>query len=407
MIGAKPLAANEGLSCRGVVLHGAGFLVSPQKANELGLGRIRGLEEHIRPYRNGRDLTARARNVMVIDLIGLGATQVRMRFPEVYQHLVDFVKPERDHNNRPSRRDRWWLFGETVSTFRPALRSVSRYIATVVTAKHRLFVFMDCQILPDVALMNFASDDAFILGVLSSHIHVAWTLAAGGTLEDRPRYNNSRCFDPFPFPAATDAQKARIRELGEALDRHRKQQQALHPSLTMTQIYNVLEKLRSGAALSAAERRIHEQGLVSVLRTIHDDLDQAVAEAYGWPADLETEELLFRLVALNAERAAEERQGHIRYLRPEFQRSGQATQAGFLAGGVAAAGARRERKAWPASLSDRVRAIREMLAVQSGPVTAETLASEFQRARIADLREILETLVSLGQVRQQGTAFQL
>ena len=41
------------------------------------------------------------------------------------------------------------------------------------------------------------------------------------------------------------ALKQRIRELGERLDAHRKRQQALHPDLTLTGMYNVLEKLRS------------------------------------------------------------------------------------------------------------------------------------------------------------------
>jgi hypothetical protein len=93
-----PLKANGGLSCRGVVLHGAGFIVSPEQANTLGLGRIAGLEQHIRPYLNGRDLTGTSRNRMVIDLFGLSSEQVRLRFPEVYQWVYDRVKPERDQN---------------------------------------------------------------------------------------------------------------------------------------------------------------------------------------------------------------------------------------------------------------------------------------------------------------------
>jgi hypothetical protein len=409
--GAEPMVANQGLSCRGVVLHGAGFLVSRQKAVELGLGRIGGLESHIRPYCNGRDIAGRSRNLMVIDLLGLEAADVRDRFPEVYQHLLDFVKPERDQNNRAARRDRWWLFGETISTFRPALRSVSRFIATVETAKHRFFMFLDASILPDNMLVNIASEDAYVLGVLSSRIHVAWALAAGGRLGvgNDPRYNKSRCFEPFPFPAATDTQQSRIRALGEALDGHRKRRQELHPALTMTQMYNVLEKLRAGEVLSAEDRRIHEQGLVSALRTIHDDLDVAVTEAYGWPIGEEPEEILFRLVALNAERAAEEKQGIVRYLRPEFQCLGHAAQTGFLPSGSATAteAVRRERRAWPTSLPERVRAIREALAAQAAPVTAEVLAKEFLRARVAELSGILETLVLLGQARQSGNQFQL
>src|SRR3546814_19667924 len=74
----------------------------------------------------------------------------------------------------------------------------------------------------------------------------------------------------------------------------------------MTGLYNVLEKVRAGAALTDAEKDVYEAGLVGVLRQIHADLDAAVAEAYGWPADLADEEILERLVALNHARAAEE-----------------------------------------------------------------------------------------------------
>ena len=105
----------------------------------------------------------------------------------------------------------------------------------------------------------------------------------------------------------------------EQLDAHRKRQQAAHPELTITGMHNVLEKLRSGEALNAKEKVIHEHGLVSVLKQIHDELDIAVFDAYGWPSDLTDERILERLVALNAERAEEEKRGHIRWLRPEYQ----------------------------------------------------------------------------------------
>ncbi len=118
------------------------------------------------------------------------------------------------------------------------------------------------------------------------------------------------------------------------LDSHRKRQQEQHPGLTLTGMYNVLEKLRSGEPLTAKEKQIHDQGLVTVLRQIHDELDEAVLEAYGW-GDLGVEnkdgktqesrqeqareELLTRLVKLNHERAAEEKRGLIRWLRPDYQ----------------------------------------------------------------------------------------
>jgi hypothetical protein len=169
-------------------------------------------------------------------------------------------------------------------------------------------------ILSDAVLI--ASSDAYHLGVLSSNIHVCWALATGGTLEDRPRYNNSLCFATFPFPDPSPEQQTRIRDLGEKLDAHRKNRQQLHPDLTLTGMYNVLEALRFGRELTVKDGIIYEIGLVAILQKLHDELDAAVADAYGWPVNLSDDEILNRLVALNAERVREERNGHVRWLRP-------------------------------------------------------------------------------------------
>ena len=98
--GAAALKANERLGYRGVQIIGAGFIVTRDEARALGLGTVQGLEAHIREYRNGRDLTATPRDVLVIDLFGLTEAEARSRFPAVYQHVLDKVKPERDQNNR-------------------------------------------------------------------------------------------------------------------------------------------------------------------------------------------------------------------------------------------------------------------------------------------------------------------
>jgi hypothetical protein len=405
---AVPLKANDGLSCPGVKLHGAGFIVPPEKARELGLGRLPGMEQHIRRYRNGRDITSRSRGVMVIDLFGLTAEEVRTRFPAVYQHVVDHVKPERDQNNRASYRDNWWIHGEPRANFRPALDGLRRYIATVETAKHRFFVFLDASILPDNKLVNIASSDAFVLGVLSSRIHVAWALAAGSWLGvgNDPVYVKTRCFDPFPFPDASEPQRERIRFLGEQLDAHRKRCQEAHPNLTLTEMYNSLVELRAGQPLSAASQMIHDHGLVSVLRDLHDDLDRAVTEAYGWSPELSTEDILFRLVELNAARAAEERSGLVRWLRPEFQ-STAATQAGL---GVEMEEeeqqpARAARLPWPLALPERVRAVRDYLMQTPAPVAPETVARNFIRARLPEVKAILETLTALGHAKRDAAGY--
>jgi hypothetical protein len=170
-------------------------------------------------------------------------------------------------------------------------------------------------------IIAIASDDAFHLGVLSSRIHVTWALRAGGWLGvgNDPRYSKSRCFDPFPFPDCSGDLKARIRAVAEELDAHRKARQAEHPGLTLTQMYNVLEKLKAGEALSAEDERIKERGLVLILKELHERLDALAFEAYGWPPTLSDEEILERLVALNKQRSIEEKAGKVRWLRPDYQ----------------------------------------------------------------------------------------
>ncbi len=417
--GCRPLLANAELSCPGVKLHGAGFIVTEEEAVLLGYGSESSLAEVIKPYRNGRDITQTPRGVYVIDLFGLSEQEVRDRYPAIYQWLYDRIKPERDQNRRAAYREKWWIHGEPRANLRPALAGLQRYIATVETAKHRFFVFLDEAVLPDNMLIAIALDDAYFLGILSSHIHVTWALAAGGTLEDRPRYNKTRCFEPFPFPDATPTQQARIRDLAEQLDAHRKRQQALHPKLTLTDLYNVLAQERSGAPLSAKERAVHAQGLVAVLRRLHDELDAAVAAAYGWPAALADADLLQRLADLNRQRAAEEAQGHIRRLRPAYQdahaglspvqeplvtedEAGRSCAPPSTAASAAALGV------WPAGMAAQAAAVRAILHAATAPLTAAQVAAAFAgpaAARLGRVEELLATLAALGQARPVGEGY--
>jgi hypothetical protein len=301
---------------------------------------------------------------------------------------------------------------------RRAVANIERYIATVEVSRHKPFVFVRSNVCPDHKIYVVASNDAFILGVLSSRFHLTWALNAGGRLGvgNDPTWTSTTCFAPFPFPAADAAQQARIRAVAEELDAHRKRQQALHLKLTLTDMYNVLAKLRAGEPLDKKDKTVHEQGLVSVLRQLHDELDALVAEAYGWPADLPDEEILARLVALNAERAAEEAAGVIRWLRPEYQVAGGTVQVagGMLqgAGGTlhaaAAAGGKAQgvreggvayeaRLPWPERLAEQAQAVRAALVALEGPATAEQVAAAFVDAPVARVAEVLEMLAGLGQ----------
>lgn len=405
---AKPLKANRDISCPGVKLHGAGFIVTPEEAESLGLNRVEGLEQHIRGYRNGKDLTDKPRGVMVIDLYGLSANKVREKFPQVYQWVYERVKPERDQNNRASYKANWWIHGEPRGNFRPALSSLVRYIATVETSKHRFFTFLDDTILPDNMLIAIATNDPYHLGILSSHTHIIWALSKGGNLEDRPRYNKKVCFETFPFPDSTEKQKRAIGEIAEQLNTHRKRQQALYPHLTLTSIYNVLEKLRRSEILTAKEQKINAEGLVGVLLQIHNELDAAVLEAYGWPVALTDEEILKRLVALNKERAAEEARGLVRWLRPSYQNPKGGQQIGMEVSIAEqdTSDAEKVFAEWPISLAEQAKAVQRLVQGQVRTVSATDLNGLFKKGgkgaktRVAQIENLLETLNGLGHIRK-------
>ena len=206
----QPLMSNSGLCYFGVMRNGSAFLVTNEQAKKLGLGTIDGLEKHIRPYRNGRDISAHSRDLLLIDLFGLDIQEAKKAFSEVYQWLFIRIKPKRDTMAEGGTKDsmafarKWWLPGRPRPAMRKALAKLPRYIATPETSKHRVFQFLDSIILPDHMIVSIASDDSYLLGILSSKIHITWANHSGGTLVFAPRYNNTRTFAPFPFPDPPD-----------------------------------------------------------------------------------------------------------------------------------------------------------------------------------------------------------
>jgi hypothetical protein len=313
---------------------------------------------------------------------------------------------------------------------------------------YRTFRFLEGTAMPDHMVVAFATADAEMLSVVSSRLHVSWALATGGWLGvgNDPRYSKSRTFDPFPFPLAVDptlpasdpirAQQERLRELGERLDAFRKERLAEHSFLTMTGLYNALERLReleNGCdvpPLTDAERDVHQAGLISILKEIHDDIDRAVFTAYGWEdlipdlvgkpgatlpslhkseaQEIAEEALLTRIVALNQERAAEEKRGNVRWLRPDYQIPKLGVKApkpkgehvGVLDIELPDAA---QRPKWPADGLEQIRLVRDLLAKAPAPTPPDVLASVFDGRNTAKRRdrvaEVLETLVATGLAR--------
>lgn len=400
---AKPLKANDGICSPGIKTFGAGFIIDDALAKNW-IAQLTPQELVVlKPYFGGKDVTDRWKGKYVIDVDHLEEVALRRDFPTFYSHIFNHVKPERDENNEDSRRLQWWKFGRRNTELRAAMAGCERFIVTTETAKHRFFVFLEPPQFPEGGLVVVASSDAFTLGILSSKIHLVWMQRAKGALETRPRYNKQRCFDPFPFPAEVPEQlKARIRDGADALDALRKQVLAAHDDLTLTGLYNVLEALKAGRALTDKERDIHDRGLVTLIRQHHDAIDAAVAEAYGWPADLSDEDILSRLVALNKTRAAEEAKGVIRWLRPDFQSPGATAPQvnATLDLGDAPVAAPAAIIPWPKTLAEQVSAVAAILAAAPIPQHPRDIARAIQGTNAKGVTPVLDALTAIGQARR-------
>ena len=288
---------------------------------------------------------------------------------------------------------------------RAALVGLARYIVTVETAKHRVFQFLDAEILPDNRLVCMALRDAYQLAVLSSLPHLCWTAKAGGLLEDRPIYTKTGCFDPFPFPDATPAQQQVLRALGEELDATRKQVLADHGDLTLTGLYNVLEAIKAKTVLTPEQEDVKHRGRILILKDLHDQIDAAALAAYGWPQGLSEQELLGRLVALNAERASEEASGRVKWLRPDYQipRFAKAVKSGELDLGDRVVAFDSALPVWPKTREEQSPAVHRALRLAGRPMDATDLARSFKgphKARIQRITAILQGLTRYGDATQ-------
>ena len=86
---------------------------------------------------------------------------------------------------------------------RTALTSVSRFFATSIVAKHRVWVWFSCNVLPSHATCIVARADDTTFGILHSRFHELWSLRMCTWLGvgNDPRYTPTTCFETFPFPA--------------------------------------------------------------------------------------------------------------------------------------------------------------------------------------------------------------
>lgn len=289
----------------------------------------------LKPYWNGDDVTSRPRDVWLIDLPrGLRVGEASL-FEAPFTHLAttpyDVNDPDlgslsavrataRDNHARTQ----WWEPYWPRPEMRRRVEALSRYIVTPETSEHRLFVWLRFPIIPDKNLIVIAKDDDATFGILHSRIHEIWATMQGNRMGvgNQRRYNNLTTFETFPFPegltpnipAAAYADDPRAIAIAKAAARlNELRENWLNPADLVRREPEVVPGYpdRILPVSPEAEKELKKRTLTNLynarptwLANAHKTLDEAVAAAYGWPADLPDDEVLARLFALNQERAA-------------------------------------------------------------------------------------------------------
>ncbi|MDQ3695223.1 MAG: class I SAM-dependent DNA methyltransferase [Chloroflexota bacterium] len=257
----------------------------------------------VKRWMTGFDVTKRPQDMWIIDFGTNMTSDDAALYEAPFEHVTQAVKPVRAGNAVARTAERWWLHRRPVPPMRQKLAPLTRYVATVRHSKHRLFVWLDGDTIPDSALVVFARQDDYFFGVLHSRAHELWSLRMGTWLGkgNDPRYTPTTCFETFPLPWPPGQEPWRDDRLhaiaNAARDLDAKRRAWLDPEgataaelkkRTLTNLYNARP---------------------AWLAQAHAALDRAVWTAYGWddpdPTSVDDDIILARLLALNLERSGQ------------------------------------------------------------------------------------------------------
>ena len=328
------LTANVEKSYQGSIVLGMGFTFDDTDISGVATPTSvmhRLLEEDpmnkqvIFPYIGGKEVNTspiHAYHRYVIDFFDRDLKEAE-RWPDLIRIVHGNVKPERDRQKRKALRERWWQYAEKRPGLVRSIADLDRVIATSRVGQHAAFTFLPTKMVFSDSLIVFPFDTYSTLSMLQSRPHETWARFFGSSMKDDLRYTPTDCFETYPFPEEW--------ECDETLETTGKEYFEFRADLMVS----------SNEGMTKTYTRFHnpdERSMEIVrLRELHAQMDRAVLDAYGWndiPTDCEflldyeideegwgnkkkpyryrwpddvRDEVLARLMALNAERAREER----------------------------------------------------------------------------------------------------
>ena len=317
---AHSLASNMGFYSKGVDVGGAGFVLEAAQANDY-VRREPQSVERLRTFVGGADVNSDPNQTserMAIDFGRLELSDCQKWFL-LLSHVEENVRAARmtlrDTPINRRLKKYWWRYWADRPALQEALAPLERCLVTAQVTKHLCFSFQPTDRLLNNKLYVFPFDTFTPFAILQSRIHEAWVRLLSSTMKTDLNYSASECFKTFPFPLVDPKEPIAALEAAGGKLYEARAQFMLDTSQGLTATYNALKDPGSD------DERILE------LRRMHEELDRAVCDAYGWsgvvvppycPMSEEDEvvqaafadDIIDRLYVLNAERAAEEkRQG--------------------------------------------------------------------------------------------------
>lgn len=275
------ISENKSRCYQGVILSGKGFILTLEEAENL-LEKAPHCVDVIRPYYTGNEIFNDVRHLphrLVIDFQNWPLAKAEEEYPEALKILRERVFPERKMVRRKRLRQLWWQFSDRRPTLLRALAPLTR---TLVQTRHSKYVFpsfMDtCTVwgksdIPggksifSESCVVFPTDSYAEFALLNSCLHDSWVRETSGSLGRELRYTPSNCFYTFPYP----------------------EKKALE---TLFPVGKILWEMRNRicveyqTGLTALYSRLHNRYDMSshliALRQVHDQLENAVLNAYGW-----------------------------------------------------------------------------------------------------------------------------
>ncbi|GAB4304686.1 MAG: N-6 DNA methylase [Oscillatoriaceae cyanobacterium] len=273
----KPLVANQDKSFQGSIVLGMGFTFDDSNPEATPIAEMHRLiakdarnGERIFPYIGGEEVNSsptHAHRRYVINFGEMSEAEAR-EWPDLMAIVEEKVKPGRLAQKREIRARYWWRFGETTPALFRAIAQCDRVLVCSLHSPYLSFAFLQANSVFSHALAVFALKNYSAFATLQSQIHEIWARFFGSSMKDDLRYNPSDCFETFPFPENWESDP-NLETIGQSYYEYRAELM-----------------VRNNQGLTDTYNRFHDPNEtdpdILKLRELHEQMDRAVLQAYGW-----------------------------------------------------------------------------------------------------------------------------